>query len=225
MNKIPLYILSIFIYLGLTKSFSLSETGTEYIKSRFFLPSIFNGAPVAVILTDYYYAGFFIKTYFHKYRVVRGVGNIENVTARVSSDFYQQNLNNIGMSIFRRTGAANMESTLPMPPGTVYLNDTAYGTWIVKNGIKQWEFYRAYRELPEKLFWGDFRPTEHFYKTLKDNYEQNSQPFYGEHNEFGTNGTITKQVDLHPSSVHKKEKVNWKLFLKKYIHAENSKDE
>lgn len=196
MNRVveglSLYILLIILFLGLSKMFSHSQQATKFIKNEKVISYYFPGSPLTLILLDAFQAGFIIKTYYLKVRVVRGAGQATVVSFRTSEDFFYKNKMNIGMSIFRRHEDEKTEGTNVLPPGSLYIGDPIYGRWIYKeSGDRVWQFYKAYRGLPETFLWGDFRPTYDFYDKLQI-HGTNKQPFYGIHQEFGTEGSITK---------------------------------
>lgn len=193
MNKISVYILLILIYLGLSKSFSPSEKKAPYIPNERVFSSFFYGAPLSIILLDSFQTGFLIKTYFQKYKVVHGFKHPETIIVRTSYSFWQKNLPNIGMSIFRRGERQSTESRVPMPPGLLYIGDPAYGHWEVQDsGDKLWFFHRAYRHFPTYFNWNEFRPTERFYETALT-FLSHEKPYYGDNKEFGTAGSLTQE--------------------------------
>lgn len=213
MNKISLYVLLILIFLGLSKSFSPSEQRTPYLANEQVYSDFFFGAPLSIILVDSFKTGFLIKTYFHRYKIVHGFKIPEEIVVRTSKKFWDKNLPNKGLSLFRRKEVlfeepgkkeakqkyvseleqGHEESTVPMPPGILYVGDHAYGRWrLIDSGEKVWTFHRAYRHFPKIFKWGGFRPTQDFQKTAEV-YTTQDRPFYGLNNEFGTNGEITKE--------------------------------
>ena len=190
MNKISLYILLILMFLGLSKSFAPSEKKTAYIENEKIFSNYFYGAPISILLIDSFKTGFLIKTYFQKYKVVHGFKHPETIIVRTSKSFWRKNLNNKGMSLFRRDERENKESIVPMPPGTLYLGDPAYGRWRTDDsGGSYWKFHRAYRHFPRIFNWGDFRPTKSFYNSLKI-YLSHENSFYGLNKEFGSKGSV-----------------------------------
>lgn len=191
MNRFSIYILLIFIYLGLSKSFAPSEKKAPFIKNQYLYSNYFKGAPIMAILVDYFKTGFLIKTYFHKYKILHGFKTPETIIARVSKKFYEKNIPYLGMSLFRRKEKMNEENTIPMPPGTLYINDPFYGRWVyTDSGQKVWSFHRGYRHFPDVFGWGDFRPTKKFATQLKIHLA-NEKPFWGLHKEFGLEGKVS----------------------------------
>ncbi len=191
MNKISLYVLLILIYLGISKSFSPSEKKTLYLANEKYYASLFRGAPISVVLKEYFSAGFLIKTYYHRYIIIHAFKSPEEIVIRTSKEFWEQNLRNKGMSLFRRGEREFKTSSIPMPPGSLFIGDPAYGTWdITKYGAKVWKFHRTYKNFPTLFGWGEFRPTLDFYQRMKI-FQSDSKPYYGPESEFGTDGSIT----------------------------------
>jgi len=195
MNKFSIYILLVLVFLGLSKSFSPSEQRILYVENEHVYSTFFKGAPIEVILTDYFKAGFLIKTYFHRYKIVHGFKNPDFVTVRVSKKFWNKNKHHIGMSLFRRREIDNAESTIPLPPGSLFVGDPSFGYWE-ENGKSSkhfWIFHRAYKHFPEYFSWDDFVPDHEFYKLLVNSIGQ-EKVFFGSNNEFGTNSDLTKKM-------------------------------
>lgn len=192
MNKISLYVLLILIYLGLSKSFSPSEQRTPYVINEKVFANFFKGSPLSVMLVDSFQTGFLIKTYFQKYKVFVGFKNPEIVTVRTSPEFWKKNLKHVGLSLFRRYEGKNQTSTTPLPPGSLYIGNLAFGNWrYLNSGKKVWKFHRAYRHFPKIFAWSDFNPSFEFFERMKIHI-QHQQPFYGLNNEFGEDGSVTK---------------------------------
>lgn len=191
MNQLAIYILFVFIYLGVSRVVTPSSQVSQYVHNELNYSAIFSGAPVAVILEDAYRMGFVIKSNVHRYRVVRVFEGSKIVTVHVSSSYFQETLGYIGLSLFRRNGKG-MENTTPLPPGSLFVGDLAYGSWdIDRDGIKRWAFFGAYRFLHNEFSWGDFRPDDLFYRELKTHLE-NGREFFGPNHEFGSEGSITR---------------------------------
>ena len=214
MNKIAIYILIILVYLGLSKSFAPTELGIIYIPNKHVYNNYFKRAPMSLVLVDQFSRGFLIKSYFHRYHAVYLFRRSSFYTVKVSKDFYRKNEQNLGMSLFRRK-ENDFTSTLPLPPGSLYIGDKSFGNWSKnKEGRRVWKLHGAYNGLVKKFRWFDFRPNKSFYKSLKTNIE-NDVPFYGKNQEFGTNGTITKVA--YPHYFQKKdESPNFKKYLEHY---------
>lgn len=193
LNKALVYIALLLTYLGLSKSLSPSEFGISYVFNEESLSKLVSGAPVSVILVDTHSTGFIIKTYYQKFKVVYGFQTYDELIVRTSRNFTARHANNIGMSIFRRNEELE-ESFTPLPPGSVFIGDRDFGRWrdSAQYG-KVWQFYRAYRYLPQYLGLEDFPATYKFYQEIQKRQREN-KPFYGFNDEFGTSGSVTKEV-------------------------------
>ena len=223
MNKVSLYIVLILIFLGLSKGFSPSSQGKPYVFNEQIFPTLIEGGPLTVVLVDSFEAGFLIKTYFQRYLIIHGFKSPETLVVRTSKSFYEKNLRNIGMSLFRRKDSMKKLSLTPMPPGSLFIGDPTYGKWVYENsGKRVWRFHRAYRHYPPLFRWEDWRPSFDFYKKI-DIYEQSDKPYYGKKNEFGTNGTISMKGFPNYHSKEEFEKINFKNHMKKFIRIPSIK--
>lgn len=213
MNKFSLYVLLILLYLGISKSFSPFEKKTIFISNANAYTNIFHGSPLSIILESEFSTGAMIKTYHHRYQVIHAFKAPQKINVRVSRDFYLENSNNIGMSLFRRYENGEY-STVPMPPGSIYIGSPAYGTWRTSNsGEKVWRFHRTYKNFPQIFHWGDFVPTNEFYRKMLI-LEKSQAPFYGLNGEFGTEGPVTKAYYKHKQN--NVRETSFKDILRKY---------
>lgn len=192
MNKFIVYIVLVLIYLGVAKSLSPSEYGISYIQNEKSFSELIIGNPVSVILADVHATGFIIKTYYHKYKIVYGFHSYDEMIVRTSNLFHEKYSKYIGMEIFRRYEDKKEEFSL-QPPGAVFIGDRHFGHWQVhEGGPKVWEFYRVYRNIPDQLGWGKWRPNFDFYANMQSHLAQ-KKAFYGLNNEFGPTGVITQK--------------------------------
>lgn len=194
MNRFSLYILLIMLYLGLSKSLAPSEQKADFVQNEQVFASYFQGYPITVLLTDIIEAGFLIKTYYLKMRVINPFESYtEDVVVRTNSEFWEKNKDYIGMTIFRRKDENGPDSTLPMPPGAQFIGDPAYGSWEYEDsGRKVWIFHKAYRRLYSEFFWGDYRPDYDFYSELQS-FVKNNAIYFGKNKEFGSDGSVTTE--------------------------------
>jgi hypothetical protein len=192
MNKVALYFLLILAYLAISNSFNPDKLGFIYITEPKEIESIVNKYPVSVILTDIQTKGVFLKSYYLKFKIVYGFSNHRETIVRTDESFATSNKAFIGMSLFR-INSNGESSLLPLPPGSVFVGNRQFGKWKYKKSKSEWAFYRFYKHFPNVLGWGSFRPTKKFYKEIQKFLNQNVN-FFGENNEFGTNGSITKKV-------------------------------
>lgn len=217
LNKLSIYLIIMLLYLGISKSFSPSEFGINYILNNNSLSKIVKGAPVSVLLVDMHTTGFIINTYYHKYRIVYGLQGAEEVIVRTSRQFAKDHFNHLGMSIFRRFEEDLREDFTPLPPGSLFVGDRSFGSWVKHNsGEKVWQFYRPYRFISKQLGWEDFLPTYAFTQKVS-NYMNSQKPFYGPNNEFGTNGSISRKVYINYFSRQKPQSIDFKKVIKDYF--------
>ncbi|MDA9792971.1 hypothetical protein N9B72_00155 [Bacteriovoracaceae bacterium] len=216
MNKIALYILLVICYLGLAKNFSPTELGVTYIANQADLSQLVDEAPVTIILADMHSTGFLIKTHYHKYRIVFGYEEDEEIVVRASEKFTKINKDNIGMSIFRRNAKSLADNFTPLPPGSIFIGDPVFGRWKRRSGKKSWKFYRLYRHLPKLLRWGKFNPSYKFYNRVRSSIEQN-KAFYGVTNEFGTKGELSKKHFPDYFDKGRIKDVSFKLLMMDYL--------
>ncbi len=168
MNKISFYVFLILVYLGISKSFSPTETETPFLINKNAYDNYFQGAPLTVILTDSISSGFLIKTYLHKYKLVYAFRPPQEIMVRVSKKYWEQNLNNHGLSLFRRKDNSLKPSFTVVPPGTLFLGDPSYGSWVTTDyGEKVWEFHRTYKNFKDMLGWVKFIPSFGTYQKIK----------------------------------------------------------
>lgn len=213
MNRISLYIFLILIYLGISKSFSPDSDAGLYIFNQNGLPVIFNEEPVSLILIESLEKGLFIKSYFHRYLKVNPYLGADEITAKVGEDFYENNSKNIGLSIFRREERKHHVSFTPTPPGVLFVGDPSFGIWKKnESGEKFWFFHRAYKDIPEILNWGKFRPSFDFYTKSTKAIEENTI-YLGDNNEFGINGKYS-QFTLNKIIKHKRINIDFIKHLK-----------
>ena len=188
-----MYVLLTLIYLGLSKSFSPSEQQSPYLIDQRVFASFFKDSPVEVILLDSFQTGFLIKTYFQKYKIFHGIGQPKIQIVRTSHEFWKKNIKNLGMSLFRRSKEELPSSSIPMPPGGLFIGHTSFGSWNLQdNGQRYWKFFRSYRHFPKVFSWKKFQPSYEFFKRMNVHL-QHEKEFYGLGQEFGEQGSITKQ--------------------------------
>jgi len=193
MGKISLYILLTLIYIGFSKSTGSFKENRPLLKSEKIFDPFFQNAPVSVVLIGMFEQGFFLKSYFLRLRLVHAYFPTEDIVIQTSREFYEKNLNNLGMSIYQRRSLEIPGLSIPQPSGTIFLGDLTYGLWkLDKSGERVWEFHRAFRNFPEILGWGKFRPSMDFFNNLKihDSYNQS---YYGPNGEFGKNGSVSSK--------------------------------
>jgi hypothetical protein len=195
---IPLYFLLVFIYLILSNSLSPEAQKMPQLRRIEDLQNMPVAEPYSMILIDQYQVGFFVHTYFQKYRIISPFQGIEEITFQTSKDFWETTRPFLGMAIVgaqiqrKVMNNKSIERIIATPPGSLFIGDHAYGFWNRKNEKvePEWEFHRRYQYFTYAFHWGTFRPTPSFYKQMKEHLSA-SKTFFGTNNEFGLGGTIT----------------------------------
>ncbi len=216
MSKISIYILLILLFLGISKSFSPKQKVFTYIDNRNVLPHFFPSEHTGIILLGFNNSGYFIKTHYMHLKIIHSFRAPEYKVVRTSRAFLENNKNFVGLSIFRRaeiTDNKSTESILPTPPGSFYVGNQAFGKWVLQDsGKKIWNFYRIYKHYPDLFGWGTFRPDTEFHKIM-ELHKSKAQIFYGINNEFGTQGSVTKEFLISNFNTKKKPQKTFKKYL------------
>lgn len=220
MRNLSVYIVLILVFLGLSKSFNISSKGTEYLYNENGYSGFFRGSPLSVILAERFETGFLIKTYYHRYLLIEGVNTPKYVTVRTSPNHYNAYEKYVGLSIFRRTDRTLEESNTPLPPGSLYLGNPAYGSWIRnrKTGEKKWEFHRAYKSYALYFAWGEFRPDYEFFEKVQESMKF-EKPFFGTKNEFGSEGAISLKFFNKHNLNEEKEREDLRALFNKLLSS------
>ncbi len=224
MTKVTLIIFLAFIYLGLSTMLKNDdESGTIFINDKYQLSSFFKGREVAIVLLDIHETGFLIKSYYQVYKVFEGIGDTRMFSVKTSRRFKNENLPFVGMNIFYRKD--DFETYVPFPPGAHYLGNPTYGTWQLPEsgaGSEIWSFHRPYKNFPFELGWDTFVPDQEFYKKLKI-YLSQGKPFFGNQNEFGPGGFVTKNyLQGYFGLAEKSKKDLIDLYKKKYFATQTN---
>ncbi|MDA8792792.1 hypothetical protein N9N67_06070 [Bacteriovoracaceae bacterium] len=192
MVKIILYISILLLYIILAKGFSPNQFGVKYVNNLNDISNLIEKAPASMYLIDQHSIGTFVKTYYQKYRIVYGDQTYRDLIVRVSSDFSQKSNRYIGMSLVNIENDEDPPILTPLPPGSIFLNNTKYGRWIYEKKKEdfKWKFYSQYRLLPKLFGWDYFTPNKQFLNKLNEHIK-NKRAYWGNNNEFGPNGKVT----------------------------------
>ncbi|ODS32566.1 MAG: hypothetical protein SCARUB_02317 [Candidatus Scalindua rubra] len=147
----------------------------------------------SIILEDMQTSGSIFKQYNHRYKVI--IGDKANYTdwLRVSESFYRQNQNYLGMALLSKTEDGYVKT--PSPPGYQYVGNSRYGEWRRdSSGNSFWAFYGQYMFMSH-MFGMVNRPVYRDHYSTYTDYRRNNRPYYGPKNQYGTNGTVTKQTN------------------------------
>ncbi|MHC4268153.1 MAG: hypothetical protein ACYSTS_06770 [Planctomycetota bacterium] len=154
--------------------------------------SLKNVPEYSIILEDMQSRGSVFKQYYHKYKVIIKDDIQYTGFVRVSEPYYRKNENYLGMSLLSKTEDGYVKT--PSPPGYQYVGDSRYGEWKQdRSGNSFWAFYGQYMFMSH-MFGMVSRPVYRSDYGTYTNYRNNNRPYYGSNNQYGTNGTVTKQT-------------------------------
>jgi hypothetical protein len=220
------YTLVILAYLGLAKPLNEQNRSLPFLHSIEQLQYIIPESPITIVLEDSFTTGFFIKTYYHRYRIIRTFRYHEHLTAKVSKDLWKSYRDFIGLAIYNRLEILDPPNLAPVPPGIHFINQPAYGYWKIhateEKTEKVWEFHRSYSHFPQIFGWQKFRPNEEFYKKYLQyitniNQRNDKIPFRGLQNEFSQEGALVRKFISQPSLYRQKKKIKFSQWLKDHL--------
>ncbi|MBI4596194.1 MAG: hypothetical protein HY730_07460, partial [Candidatus Tectomicrobia bacterium] len=147
----------------------------------------------SIILDDMKEEGTFFRSYYHKYRTIKG--DSSNVTdwEQVSEEIYRKRGAFLGLALITKAKDGQYAQT-PAPPGYHMVGNPAYGEWRRDaSGNSFWEFYGKYRLFSDLLGAGSmiFRRDYNDYHQ----YRERQQPYFGRNKEFGTSGHYTERTN------------------------------
>ena len=148
----------------------------------------------SVILEDMDISGSMFPQYYHKYRVIIGDKIYYTDWEKVSESYFRQNENYLGMALISKTEDNNVTKT-PIPPGYQYVGNSRYGEWQTDNsGNSFWAFYGQYMFMTSMFNMFSSPVYRSNYNTYTQ-YRDSGRPFYGTENQYGTNGSMTKNTN------------------------------
>jgi len=201
MNKIAFFTLLVLIYLALFSNITPEKNSGQKLNSSkdLALISLKNYQDIkndineetkthyTIILEGYDKRGYILKRYYHRYQVISPYFPPLVIEKEVSRTMYKNYRKYLSLSIAHIGSTQNFT---PLPPGFLFVQNINMGRWIKENKKTRWRFYRAYRELPVLLKWGEYRPLfKNYSKQELNNY---SKSFWGESKIFSRSGIIGK---------------------------------
>lgn len=146
----------------------------------------------SIILENMKEEGNFFKDYYHKYEIVQEGKTQTTDWLEVPEKYYRTNEPFLGMTLVsKKDGKLSSDAA---PPGYRYVGDSRYGHWRTdRSGNSFWEFYGKYAMF-SSLLGGFNRPIYRNDYNMYQQYRSRGMPYYGRHNEYGTNGSITKKM-------------------------------
>lgn len=150
------------------------------------------------------------ETYFHKYMLEKNGETKETDWEAVDENFYEANLENLGMAILAKPYGVFEQDRLiqAAPPGMAYVGNSQYGEWKTdEQGDRFWSWYGKYA-LFSSLF---FYPPSYFYYNPWNGWRNNyrhTRPYYGKtgngSQKYGTRGTYVKKSPRFQSTTFAK---------------------
>ena len=181
--------LAIFVLITLQSCGGSSRSPVERLVTRFDNVPEYN-----IILEDMNTSGSIFPQFYHKYKVIIGEKTYYSDWEKVPESYYRQNENYLGMALMSKTEDGYVTKT-PSPPGYQYVGNSRYGEWRTdSSGNSFWAFYGQYMFMTQ-MFSMFSRPIYRNDYTTYTQYRDSGRPYYGSSNQYGTNGTITKQTN------------------------------
>lgn len=158
----------------------------------------------SIILDDMKEEGNFFKDYYHRYKIVYAEDTASDADTsyrteltdwyKVKKKTYQKYWNYLGMVLVSKTPDGKVTDTA-YPPGYQYVGDSRYGQWRRDaQGNSFWEFYGKYAFLSH-MFGMFGRPVFRSDWDTYQGYRSQGRPYYGPNQQYGTNGSYTKQTN------------------------------
>lgn len=157
----------------------------------------------SVILYDMNTEGAVFKEYYHQYRIIKEEQNEELTEVitdwyPVQEEFFQANLNNMGMEIASKGEDGKVTKGVSPPGYGAYVGNEKYGQWVQRDGGSFWEFYGKFALMNSlfnmmaypvrRSYWDDYRGT--YYGTGRGYYGPRSGDgsyTYGTNSKYNSN--------------------------------------
>ncbi len=164
-----------------------------------------NDVPIySIILNDMEEAGTFFKEYRHQYRIIKQDTKdsepAETLTDwyAVGEDFFNQNINNMGMEVAAKTEDGKITKTAAPPGYNNYVGNPKYGQWQGSGGNSFWAFYGQYAFMSSMFNLLTYPARRSYYDDYRGSYYGTGRPYYGPavngRRAYGTNSTYTTQT-------------------------------
>jgi len=181
--------LSVLICVAMT----LSSCGARRSPIEKLSARLKNVPEYSIILEDMQKTGSIFKHYHHKYKVIIKEDIQYTGFVKVSEQYYRKNENYLGMALLSKTADGYIKT--PSPPGYQYVGNSQYGEWKQnRSGNSFWAFYGQYMFMSH-MFGMVSRPVYRSDYGAYNDYRKSNRPYYGSKNQYGTNGTVTKQTN------------------------------
>jgi len=136
-----------------------------------------------ILLYDMDVDGSFFHTYKHQYQIVTQKDSLPVTKTtewfEVSEDFFNQNINNMGMEIAAKTQDGKLNKNASPPGYSNYVGNSNYGQWNTRSdGSSFWEFYGKYAMISSVFNLLSPVPRT-YYNDYNTNYQQQGRAYYG----------------------------------------------
>ena len=190
------YVLSIVLLLSACRSNDFQKSPVDNM-----IRDMTNTPVYSIILYDMNQEGTFFPEYQHQYRILKGKeGEVpeEEITdwVPVSEDFFNQNIDNMGMEIAAKSADGEVSKTASPPGYNNYVGNPQYGQWQQgSSGQSFWAFYGQYALLSSLFNLGGFPARRAYYDDYRTS-RRAGRPYYGPtvgtgQRAYGTNSRYT----------------------------------
>lgn len=132
--------------------------------------------------------------YQHKYNILidrhDSVYTKETDWLPVNADFFNKNIDNMGMELASKTDGKLSKTVAPAGYSN-YVGNEKYGQWVQRDGENFWEFYGKYMFISSMFNMAMFPPRYGYWNDYRTNYYGYGRPYYGPtkngHRMYGTN--------------------------------------
>lgn len=173
------------VLFGLISMAIMSCGGSKFTKSPVdeIVRDLPNDEVFSVILYDMDQKGNFSSTYYHKYQIIREVGDdVSEVLTdwkEVGEREFTNNVDNMGMEIVARDSAGILTKEVAPPGYNNYVGNPRYGQWETRNGSSFWAFYGQYAFMSSMFRMSMFPVQRGYYNDWRGNYRGSGRAYYG----------------------------------------------
>jgi hypothetical protein len=150
-----------------------------------------NVSTFSIILYDMNTEGSIFKEYYHQYRIIKEDQN-ENVDEEitewypVTEDFFNANLNNMGMEIAAKEEGGQVTKGVSPPGYGNYVGNEKYGQWVQRDGGSFWEFYGKFAMMNSIFNMMAYPVRRSYFDDYRGGYYGTGRSYYGPRGNDGT---------------------------------------
>jgi len=138
----------------------------------------------SVILYDMNTEGSIFKEYYHQYKIIFEESNgemKEEITEwePVGEDFFNANLNNMGMEIAAKGEDGKISKGVSPPGYGAYVGNDKYGHWVQRDGGSFWEFYGKFAMMNAMFNMMAYPIRRSYYNDYRGGYYGTGRSYYG----------------------------------------------